>query len=505
MCSWTDHSSYFFNSISSLRLNEVLTDVTITCADKYFQAHKLVLCASSQYFRSILGNNAEKSAIVHIVGVPPVYIHNILQYLYTGQIEITPTDVEPFLRVANDLKICGLCKDDSNSQSISEPDPELVEEPAVDPTVSESNDNVASSVPFMPSLDLSLRTRFKNPIPLDELRFRKRSRGSEATLSNSIPDRDDKLGEPAHQGSMFEYTSRGCREQITVVPDILDADQTDHIRDNKENLTNAGSADSSPGVSPHPVQPTSQIMSVVGDMVRTSPGLIVTSGGNPMPILSVSQPGPDESRRPNLRNSKIDHYFKPSSTSDDTQVTTSIHQSTTCSTNTTTASISIRPNSSLAIDPSLNSVHNTIATRSSNGIHKRKSIPTKFVTPEKRGRYSDPFREDDSSLQSASERASSVSVLSLPASIMSLSASDSSALSTVTSTPTVTSPLSSLTTSSLNSPLLRSSSNPCKGLIPLNCRKGHSGNHCNHVIIPLPDGRKAHYSRQGYEQWLQSN
>ena len=53
----------------------------------------------------------------------------------------------------------GLCKDDSNSQSISEPDPELVEEPAVDPTVSESNDNVASSVPFMPSLDLSLRTR----------------------------------------------------------------------------------------------------------------------------------------------------------------------------------------------------------------------------------------------------------------------------------------------------------------------------------------------------------
>jgi hypothetical protein len=36
-------------------------------------------------------------------------------------------------------------------------------------------------------MDAALMPRFKNPIPLDELRLKKKIRGSEPTLGNSLP------------------------------------------------------------------------------------------------------------------------------------------------------------------------------------------------------------------------------------------------------------------------------------------------------------------------------
>jgi len=496
MCSWTDHSNYFFNSISSLRLNEILTDVTITCGDKYFQAHKLVLCASSEYFRSILANNIEKLAIVHIVGVPPVYIHNILQYLYTGQIEITPSEVEPFLRVANDLKICGLYKDDQNFIPISDPDPEPDPEP-VDP-VEQAESYKNNSMPFIPALDPTLRTRFKNPIPIDELRIKKKVRGSEPTLGNSLPTNivesrnsseekalEQSDGHMEHSAAAAalsslavavvkaakeEAASRnksgGSQEEITIVPDIVDLNEDSNekvTRDNKENLSGS-SGQSSRGVSPRrpspsPSEALAAVAAATSRRMSASPGVQVTTGGSPLTIVSMADLS---ERRSNFTSTT------PSSMSQ----------------------FSIRTNA-LAVDPAALVVNleeapaAVIRTRSAS-INKRKSIPTKLDTSigdDKRIRMdaSSPILPVSFS-QMTSLPITCTSIVPNSSSPLLSTSVGSSAHSTVmsltssTSSAASLSPLTSLTTSSLNSPYLRSSSNPCKGLTPLNCRKGHNGN-----------------------------
>ena len=52
---WTDHKVNFFSLAAADLFNEEdLTDVTICCGEKLFDAHKLILSACSPYFKSML-------------------------------------------------------------------------------------------------------------------------------------------------------------------------------------------------------------------------------------------------------------------------------------------------------------------------------------------------------------------------------------------------------------------------------------------------------------------
>ena len=52
---WTDHKVNFFSlAAADLFNDEDLTDVTICCGEKLFDAHKLILSVCSPYFKSML-------------------------------------------------------------------------------------------------------------------------------------------------------------------------------------------------------------------------------------------------------------------------------------------------------------------------------------------------------------------------------------------------------------------------------------------------------------------
>jgi len=225
MCSWVEHSSYFFSRITALRHSDLLTDVTITCGDKAFKAHRLVLCASSEYFRKILVNNIEKSAYVHIMGVSPIYIQNILQYLYTGQIEIAPSDVEPFLKVANELKICGLSKEESATTPDYNLDLTLMQNqannhdaPKTEPPVLPGEAPRDGEGAFMPS-SILVPPPLVPPLPPN-------------IISPFQPTEDQEPEEAS--------------EQITIVPDIVDmSDNYENIKeDSKENICSSETMES---------------------------------------------------------------------------------------------------------------------------------------------------------------------------------------------------------------------------------------------------------------------
>ena len=58
---WNDHGVSFFALAEDLLQQELLTDVTIWCGDRVFDAHRLVLCACSPLFKAMLTRQPQRS------------------------------------------------------------------------------------------------------------------------------------------------------------------------------------------------------------------------------------------------------------------------------------------------------------------------------------------------------------------------------------------------------------------------------------------------------------
>ena len=103
-------------------LREDFLDVTIVCDDEQISAHKVILSASSEFFRGILRRNPRESPIIYLKGTKMAHLKLILNFIYTGQIEVAEEDLAEILEAAVDLKIKGL----SNShQKIEESKPNV--------------------------------------------------------------------------------------------------------------------------------------------------------------------------------------------------------------------------------------------------------------------------------------------------------------------------------------------------------------------------------------------
>jgi len=491
MCRWTEHSTHFFSSITSLRNTETLTDVLITCADKQFRAHKLVLCASSEYFRRIFSENSEKSAMafVHMMGVPAIYIQNILQYLYTGQIEITPSDVEPFLRLANELKISGLHKQESRSE---DEDCNLKVEQSLNngehpdlrvpfpPTTSEMSSNphhqtppylaggqqppllgaggfqhssAAESAAAVAAAAAGMRVPLQ--MQLQSLHQSALSAAVALAAAAAAGKQHERPGGGGGVGSAGvsedggdsrdgrrDDCLEGEEEQITIMPDI--ADMTDNYESIKDE-NNYG----------------------------------VEEGG-------VEEPAADEriSRAGNRTDFQPDYKISVNS---------------------------------LAVDP---------AGASSS---KRKHSDDERCV-DKRGKNDQTFVKNDDGAEYAFAPAvpkAAAAVLAAAAAAKSRTLACSPTMPSVSISPvlpasTTVTPVVKPAASTNGSPAtpiaataakLSASSTPSNspqssglfsipGLTPLHCKKGNSGLHCNHAIVSMADGRKVHYNKLKYEQLM---
>ncbi|KAM9337064.1 kelch-like protein 40b [Symphorus nematophorus] len=87
--------------------NEKLVDCVLKIKDKEFPCHRLVLCACSSYFRSILLSDLDESKKREIVleDVEPGVMGLILKYLYTSKINVTEQNVQDIFAVANMYQI----------------------------------------------------------------------------------------------------------------------------------------------------------------------------------------------------------------------------------------------------------------------------------------------------------------------------------------------------------------------------------------------------------------
>ena len=105
---WDDHHKSFFELAEDLCHQELFIDVTLSCGEHNFPAHKLVLSVCSPYFRHLFLRNPCKHPIVVLKDVHFKYMKLLLMYMYRGEVSCPQEDLHGLLRTARSLQIRGL-------------------------------------------------------------------------------------------------------------------------------------------------------------------------------------------------------------------------------------------------------------------------------------------------------------------------------------------------------------------------------------------------------------
>ena len=113
-------------------------DVTLVSSDqKQVSAHRLVLSACSEFFKTIFHSNTHSHPLLYLDGVDSREINLMLDYIYQGEVQIYQEHLDRFLEVSRKFKLDGLMaevegKTEPNCEE-SEQDIELYHEEMVEP------------------------------------------------------------------------------------------------------------------------------------------------------------------------------------------------------------------------------------------------------------------------------------------------------------------------------------------------------------------------------------
>ena len=97
--------------LNMLRRQDHLCDVTlVTKDDKEFKAHRNVLSSASPFsFKLLQGDMKEnREGIVRFEEISGAVMEDVLEFIYTGTVEVTQENVEDLIAAANYLLIPGL-------------------------------------------------------------------------------------------------------------------------------------------------------------------------------------------------------------------------------------------------------------------------------------------------------------------------------------------------------------------------------------------------------------
>jgi len=109
----------FRKSISELKRNYFLFDVTLACSDGSVQCHRLVLCAFSPVFCQIFTDNSHPHPYLYFKGMQLRNLTSLLNFMYDGQVTICRKEIKAFMEIAEEFKINELV-DSNNLQQQAE-------------------------------------------------------------------------------------------------------------------------------------------------------------------------------------------------------------------------------------------------------------------------------------------------------------------------------------------------------------------------------------------------
>ena len=126
---WNDFHANVSKSFKALRSADDFYDVTLVSDDqKQVSAHKIVLSASSEYFKNVLRSNKHPHPMLCLNGVSSNELSSILDYIYNGEIQIYQEQLDSFLQIAQRFQLEGLMQGEEVASSKSELNEQFVED-----------------------------------------------------------------------------------------------------------------------------------------------------------------------------------------------------------------------------------------------------------------------------------------------------------------------------------------------------------------------------------------
>ena len=106
---WNDFASNAAHAFAGLRKDSEFSDVTLACNDDtIIKAHKVVLASCSPVFRKLFQQYNHPNPLIILRGLNKNQLENIIDYAYFGQIEVELSDLDTYLKVAEEFKLKGL-------------------------------------------------------------------------------------------------------------------------------------------------------------------------------------------------------------------------------------------------------------------------------------------------------------------------------------------------------------------------------------------------------------
>ena len=107
---WNEFEKKYAESFRQLRDNEYFTDVTLTTEGHSVKAHRVILSACSTYFHAILKSMSPwQHPVLMLQDVKPQDLNALMDFIYFGQVQMSQDSLTTFLKIAERLKIKGLC------------------------------------------------------------------------------------------------------------------------------------------------------------------------------------------------------------------------------------------------------------------------------------------------------------------------------------------------------------------------------------------------------------
>lgn len=105
---WNNYLSHITFALDSLRTQEDLVDVTLSCEGKKIRAHKVLLSACSSYFRDIFKENPCQHPVIIFKNVKYDDLFAIIEFMYQGEVNVVQDSLPSFLNTAELLSVQGL-------------------------------------------------------------------------------------------------------------------------------------------------------------------------------------------------------------------------------------------------------------------------------------------------------------------------------------------------------------------------------------------------------------
>ncbi|XP_037879807.1 broad-complex core protein isoforms 1/2/3/4/5 [Glossina fuscipes] len=177
---WHNHQASLLSTLPVLLDQCQLTDVTISAEGRNLRAHRVVLSACSSFFLEIFRTlDTTNHPVIIIPGASFAAIVALLNFMYSGEVNVYEEQIPTLLSLAETLGIKGLADVHNNLQKSTKAASELLSKsekedfqksPSTPSSPSNSNNNQSSSVPLTNSL-LNSATNSSHFNPLTGTKF----------------------------------------------------------------------------------------------------------------------------------------------------------------------------------------------------------------------------------------------------------------------------------------------------------------------------------------------